>query len=116
MCPILAPRFYSPRDIQACRNIFCTATLDDSKKLQRREDGCIKGLRACVADFGRTVSLPAAGTQLPILEPYRQPLRDQPPEVVRRQVHHARSDVWSFGTTMWSLVSSRPLTPRDRWA
>ena len=46
---------FAHRDV-ACRNVFCTATLDDGGKLQRGVDGRIVGLRGCIADCE---SLPA---------------------------------------------------------
>ena len=87
---------------QACRNVFCTAELDAEGRLQRRDDGRIRGFRACIADFGRCVPLPPEGELRPVTEP-KQPLRDQPPEVLAQMVHGARSDVFSFALLMWAL-------------
>lgn len=63
----------------ACRNVFCTATLDAEGRLQRQEDGRLLGLRACVADFGRTLPLPANGQPGRVTQ-RSQPLRDCAPE------------------------------------
>ena len=82
---------FAHRDV-ACRNVFCTATLDGDGRLQRGASGAVVGLRACIADFGRSVRLPAeAGQQGVVADPV-QPLRDQPPEVLLSKVFTERSD------------------------
>ena len=112
---------FAHRDV-ACRNVFCTASLVKGGRLQRGEDGGIAGLRVCIADFGRTVRLPAAGKSAktpldPAGRALSQPLRDQPPEVLVSKVFTERSDSFSFGVAMWALMSgTRPwpsLTPQE---
>lgn len=98
------------RDV-ACRNIFCAAQLDGDQRLCRTADGCVAGLRAVVADFGRAVSLPVSrqpGTlAMGTVRLKTQPLRDQPPEVLMQKVFCATSDVFSLGVSMWVMSSGQ---------
>ena len=75
----------------ACRNVFCAAELGDDGQLRRGADGLARGLRAVIADFGRTVALPEDGGKGKVDDP-KQPLRDQPPEVLAQKVFTRRSD------------------------
>ena len=48
-------------------------------------------------DLGRTVALPEQGRRTAVATT-KQPLRDQPPEVLMHRTFSARSDTFSLGT------------------
>ena len=100
----------------ACRNVFCAAKLNGDGNIQRGVDGLAQGLRGVIADFGRTVLLPVEGETGKVTEP-KQPLRNQPPEVLKGMVFTRRSDSFSFAMMAWAALNgSKPwpqLSARD---
>ena len=95
---------FAHRDV-AARNVFCAAELDAEGNLKHDSNGAARGLRAVIADFGRAVKLPAGDSSGKVLE-RRQPLRDQPPEVLVAQVFTKRSDSFSFAVMAWAAMNA----------
>ena len=75
-------RGFVHRDV-ACRNIFVDAKLDKHHRLQRNPGGGVVGLKACIADFGRTVRWSAQAGAMGVVATKTVPFRESAPEVLK---------------------------------